>query len=149
MSSGGFCIVVASQIHLLDPSCVEHKATINLGEPATTQLFPSRERICPSYTLMLHIGNAIYQDCDPELVAFSRNSSFLVVGDSLGTIHFIHVESKNIVFSQEICPESVAVIDDQDDIPGAQRTSRNAFNVLCFASSDRYALFCINCTKGE
>ncbi|KND00003.1 uncharacterized protein SPPG_04350 [Spizellomyces punctatus DAOM BR117] len=41
-------------------------------------------------------------DCPPELVAYNRDSKFLVVGDSFGTIHFVHVESESVVFSREL-----------------------------------------------
>jgi hypothetical protein len=46
-------------------------------------------------------------DCQPEIAAISKNSRFIVVGDALGAIHFIHVASQTVVFSQEVAANLV------------------------------------------
>ncbi|KAL1915878.1 uncharacterized protein VTP21DRAFT_6266 [Calcarisporiella thermophila] len=86
---------------------------------------------CLSVSKEIHLLNAdctehqatINLDCEPERIAFNRDSSFLVVGDSLGTIHFIHVMSRTIVFSQEVFQRDM------------ERESGRMFYSLTFASS--------------
>ncbi|KAJ3414397.1 hypothetical protein HDV05_006671 [Chytridiales sp. JEL 0842] len=41
-------------------------------------------------------------DCASDSIAFNRNSTFLVVGDALGAIHFIHINSSSILFSHQL-----------------------------------------------
>ncbi|KAJ3089821.1 Kinetochore-associated protein 1 [Quaeritorhiza haematococci] len=41
-------------------------------------------------------------DCTIDTVTFNLSGSFLLVGDSLGTLHFVHTASRNVVFSQNI-----------------------------------------------
>ncbi|KAJ1534654.1 hypothetical protein HK096_003594, partial [Nowakowskiella sp. JEL0078] len=65
-------LVVGNDIYLLNENCTKHEATINFDES------------------------------QPELLAFNRNSSFLVVGDTIGSIHFIHCTTKSILFSFDV-----------------------------------------------
>ncbi|KAJ3287176.1 hypothetical protein HK104_008726 [Borealophlyctis nickersoniae] len=73
-SSRGFALAMGKQVYLLNSSCADHQATVNLDHPQ-------------------------------EMMAFNRDSTFLVVGDSLGAIHFIHVETHIVVFTHEIAEE--------------------------------------------
>lgn len=41
-------------------------------------------------------------DCEIQKACFSVDGSFLVLGDSLGCVHFLDVESHNVVFSQAL-----------------------------------------------
>ena len=41
-------------------------------------------------------------DCTPEHICFSKNENFIIIADSMGRIHFFHLNTKNIVFSQQL-----------------------------------------------
>ncbi|XP_015773780.1 PREDICTED: kinetochore-associated protein 1-like [Acropora digitifera] len=41
-------------------------------------------------------------ECDIDCVAWSDDSSFLAIGERSGTFHFVHVASRQILFSQEL-----------------------------------------------
>ncbi|KAJ3025279.1 hypothetical protein HDV00_012798, partial [Rhizophlyctis rosea] len=41
-------------------------------------------------------------DCPTEVVAYNRDASFLIFGDHLGTVHFVHVDTASVLFSKEI-----------------------------------------------
>jgi len=41
-------------------------------------------------------------DCKPEYLSFSKNENFIIIADSMGRIHFFHLKTKNIIFSQQI-----------------------------------------------
>ncbi|KAK9768761.1 hypothetical protein K7432_000363 [Basidiobolus ranarum] len=67
-------------------------------------------------------------DGRPELVAFNRDSTFVVVGDSFGYMHFIHVETGFHVFSQSIHEFQS---EDEGDHQG------NVFKALHFTSPEK------------
>ena len=72
---------------------------------------------------------APHPDCTTELAAFNKDGKFLIVGDRLGTVHFIHVESRSVVFSQALLP-----LDDlQEDGP-------QVFKHMHFDSPQEYLL---------
>jgi kinetochore-associated protein 1 len=52
-------------------------------------------------------------DCEADVAAFNADASFLVVGDRLGSVHFIHTTSKSVVFSQSL----ISVPDEPGNVP--------------------------------
>ena len=42
------------------------------------------------------------KDCIPEHLCISRNENFIIIADNMGRIHFFHLQSRNIIFSQQI-----------------------------------------------
>ena len=53
-----------------------------------------------------------FSDCQTEVIAYNRDSTFLIFGDNLGTIHFVHVDTATVVFSQEISTDMKDATDD-------------------------------------
>ncbi|KAG4083439.1 hypothetical protein H8356DRAFT_968046 [Neocallimastix lanati (nom. inval.)] len=41
-------------------------------------------------------------DCTPEHLCVSRDENFIIIADNIGRIHFFHLQSRNIIFSQQI-----------------------------------------------
>jgi hypothetical protein len=85
---GLHCIALESHIHLFHDDGRHHYTTIQLG--------------AIPITLMI--------DCKPDKIAFNHNATFLVIGDRLGTLHFLHLESRQVVLSQMI-PEATTQTD--------------------------------------
>ena len=50
-----------------------------------------------------------HPDCPVQCLRFDPTGSFLIVGDSLSTIHFLHVESGTVMFSEKLSFSSEAV----------------------------------------
>ncbi|ORX95635.1 hypothetical protein K493DRAFT_371980 [Basidiobolus meristosporus CBS 931.73] len=70
---------------------------------------------------------SISLDGRPELVAFNRDSTFVVIGDSFGYMHFVHVETGFHVFSQAIHEFQPETEEDH---------AENAFKALHFTSPE-------------
>ena len=61
-----------------------------------------------------------YIDCEVEQACFNSDGTFLVVGDRKGTLHFIHTQSRAVIFSQ-------ALIKSTDDTNSDQMFQRIQF----------------------
>ncbi|TPX60794.1 hypothetical protein PhCBS80983_g01508 [Powellomyces hirtus] len=53
-------------------------------------------------------NTTITLDCPAERTAFSQRAPFVVVADSLGTIHFVHVTTSEVVFSRQLVVGALA-----------------------------------------
>jgi hypothetical protein len=71
------------------------------------------------------LNNSHTDDCEPEIIAINSDSTFLVAGDRNGVVHFIHIESKAVIFSQELLSAS------------QQNRESFAFQHLKFSSAPR------------
>ncbi|RKO93327.1 rough deal protein C-terminal region-domain-containing protein, partial [Blyttiomyces helicus] len=86
--------------------------------PACSAMATSRG-FCLAVDRQLHLMNGslsehyatLTLDDAPEAIAFSRDSMYMVAGDSSRTVHFIHAESGTILLSHELP-------DDEDDEEG-------------------------------
>ena len=73
------------------------------------------------------------------MATWDPEGSFLVIGDSLGTVHFLDAVTKALVFSQEISRPNEVHIDEGEDDDGHSSSSLSSagatrmFVSICFA----------------
>ena len=79
--------------------------------------FATKSSICLVYDMRIYLldlfGKVCAQislDCPVIDAALTSNGEFLVVGDGLGAVHFIHVASHTLIFSQQVGNVAVAKI---------------------------------------
>ncbi|KAJ3224738.1 Kinetochore-associated protein 1 [Clydaea vesicula] len=99
-----------SEVYKLESHSKLFKIIDNHDIPLNLSLNSNNEFLTIKTNNQLHILNAsenslhttINLDCEPELSSFNKNNSFLVVGDRKGTLHFIHVKTKNFILSKDM-----------------------------------------------
>ena len=73
-------------------------------------------------------------DCKAEVATWDPEGSFLVIGDSLGTVHFLDAVTKALVFSQEISrPNEVHIDEVEDGGHSSAAGTPRMFVSICFA----------------